>query len=127
MRWYSAILFIVTLAAGVIELAGGLKGEAVLQLFPSDVFGGLVMLTISAVFLRGLTDREHYAFYEFGSLILLTFSILYILVMLANGLDAVIVGEEWSIIDDLRIEMILLPLAIPGTSRLIKERRELPP
>jgi len=127
MRWYSAILFIVTLAAGLIELAGGLKGEAVLQLFPSDVFGGLVMLTISAVFFRGLTHREHYAFYEFGSLMLCIFSVLYILVMFATGLDAAIVGEEWNPMDDLRIEMVLLPLMIPGILRLIREKRELPP
>ncbi|RLI73827.1 hypothetical protein DRO97_06745 [Archaeoglobales archaeon] len=126
MKLSSAVLFIITLVIGIIEILSGLSGNAI-ALIPSDVFGGLVMLTISAVFLRGLTHREHYAFYEFGSIMLLTFSILYILVMLANGLDAVIVGEEWNIIDDLRIEMILLPLAIPGTSRLIKERRELPP
>ncbi len=126
MKLFSAVLFIITLVIGIIEILNGLSGNAI-ALIPSDVFGGLVMLTISAVFLRSLTHREHYAFYEFGSIMLLTFSVLYILIMLANRLDAVIVSEEWNPMDDLRIEMILLPLAIPGTLRLIKERRKLPP
>ncbi|RLI79910.1 hypothetical protein DRP05_02315 [Archaeoglobales archaeon] len=127
MKWYSAILFLITLVAGLMEVVSGLKGDSITSLVPSDVFGGIVLLIVSAVFLRGLTHREHYAFYEFGSLMLCIFSVLYILAMLANGLDAAIVGEEWNPIDDLRIEMILLPFAIPGTLRLIREKRELPP
>ncbi len=127
MKLYSAILFIVTLAAGLIEFAGGLKGEAVFQLFPSDVFGGLVLIVISAVFLRGITHEEHEAFFGFGSLMLAVFSVLYILVLLANGLDAWIVGDEWSPLNDLRIEVALLPLAIPGLISLNRAGKSLPP
>ena len=127
MKWYSAILFIITLTAGLIELWGGLKGEAVFQIFPSDVFGGLVLMIISSVFLRGVTHEEHKAFFGFGSLMLAVFSVLYILVLLANGLDAWIVGDEWNPVDDLRVEIVLLPLAIPGLIILNRARKTLPP
>ena len=126
MKWYSAILFIVTLTAGVIELAGGLKGETTFQLFPSDIFGGLVLIVISAVFFRGLTHNEHTAFLGFGSTMLAVFSVLYILMLFANGLDAWIVGEEWNPLSDLRVEIILLPLTIPGLITLKKARKTLP-
>jgi len=127
MKWYSIILFIITLTAGLIEFMGGLKGEELLQLFPSDVFGGLVLIVISAIFLRGLTHGEHDAFLGFGSVMLAVFSVLYILVLFANGLDAWIVGDEWNPIDDLRIEIVLLPLAIPGLIILNRARKILPP
>ena len=127
MKWYSAILFIVTLATGLIELWGGLKGEAVFQIFPSDVFGGLILIVISAIFLRGITHNEHDAFLGFGSLMLAVFSVLYILVFFANGLDAWIVGDEWNPVDDLRVEIVLLPLAIPGLIALNRTRKTLPP
>jgi len=128
LKWYySAILFIVTLAAGLTEFGGGLKGEAVFQLFPSDVFGGFVLIVISAVFLRGITHDEYDAFFGFGSLMLAVFGVLYILVLLASGLDAWIVGEEWNPLEYLRIEIVLLPLAIPGLIALNRARKTLPP
>ena len=127
MKWYSAILFIITLTAGLIELGGGLKGEELLQLFPSDVFGGLILIVISAVFLRGLTHSEHDAFFSFGSVMLAVFGVLYILVLFANGLDAWIVGEEWNPLEYLRVEIALLPLAIPGLIILNRARKTLPP
>jgi len=127
MRWYSVILFIITLTAGLVELFEGLKGETALQLVPSDVLGGLVLLVISAVFFRGVTHEEHDAFLGFGSIMLAIFSVLYILVFLANGLDAWIVGDEWELLNDLRIEMVLLPLAVPGLVLLNRARKTLPP
>ncbi|ADB57225.1 hypothetical protein [Archaeoglobus profundus] len=127
MRWYSAILFIMTLAAGLLEIVGGLKGEMILQLFPSDVFGGLVLIVVSAIFLRGLTHDEHDAFFGFGSLMLAVFGVLYTLVLLTNGLDAWIVGDEWNPLNDLRVEILLLPLAIPGLTALNRARKTLPP
>jgi len=55
------------------------------------------------------------------------FGILYSLVLLANGLDMVIVGENWNPINNFRIEILLLPLAIPGLTLLIKAKKTLPP
>jgi len=127
MKWYSAILFIITLTAGLIELGGGLKGEELFQIFPNDVFGGLILIVISAIFLRGITHDEHDAFLCFGSVMLAVFGVLYILVFFANGLDAWIVGDEWNPIDDLRVEIVLLPLTIPGLVALNRARKTLPP
>lgn len=127
MRPLSAILFTITLIAGLIELLGGLKGEEILQFFPADVFGGLVLIAISAVFLRGLVHEEHDAFFIFGSLMLAVFGVLYTLVLFSNGLDALVIGEDWYPINDLRIEIMLIPLAIPGLAILAKLKKTLPP
>ena len=127
MRRYSAILFLVTLSLGSIEIACGLKGEPVAQIIPCDVFGGLVLLTISAVFLRGIVLKDCEPFFYFGSMMLVIFGILYLLVLIANGLDAMITGESWNPMNGLRIEILLVPLAIPGLASLIKAKRDLPP
>jgi len=127
VRWYSATLFLITLSLGLIEIAGGLIGESMVQIIPSDVFGGLVLLTISAVLLRGLTTRNYEPFFYFGSTMLTIFGILYFLVLLANGLDSVITGESWDPMNDFRVEILLVPLAIPGLTSLIKAKKSLPP
>ena len=127
MRWYSAILFLVTSILGSIEIASGLNGESIVQMIPSDVFGGLILITISAIFLRGILLEDYEPFFYFGSTMLTIFGILYLLVLLANGLDAAIVGESWNPLNDLRVEILLIPFAIPGLTLLIKAKRSLPP
>ncbi|WP_457550102.1 hypothetical protein [Archaeoglobus sp.] len=127
MWWYSATLFLITLITGLLEIASGLKGDVIIQMIPSDVFGGLILLTISAVLFRGLVTGDYKPFFYFGSTMLAIFSILYLLVLLANGLDTMIVGENWDPIDNFRVEIFLLPLAIPGLTSLIKAKKSLPP
>ncbi len=127
MRWYSATLFLITLILGLTEIASGLKGESIVQMIPGDVFGGFILITISAVFLRGLTTKDYEPFFYFGSTMLAIFGILYLLVLLANGLDAIIVGEGWDPMNDLRVEILLVPLAVPGITLLIRAKKNLPP
>jgi len=114
MKRYSLALFILTLVTGIFEIAG---------ISIHDVFGGFVLLVISATFLRGITSNER-AYFYFASLMLAVFGILYLLVLLANGLDAVIVGDEWNPASNLRPEILFIPLALPGVWLMNKVRRE---
>jgi len=122
MRCYSVILSLITLILGLTEIASGLKGKSIVQTIPGDVFGGFILITISAVFLRGLTTKDYEPFFYFGSTMLAIFGILYLLVLLANGLDAAILGESWNPMNDLRVEILLVPLAIPGLTLLIRAK-----
>ncbi len=124
---YSFILFAVTLILGIAEIICGLMEKQFTQIIPSDVFGGFVLIVISAIFLRGLTVDDIKPFFYFGSLMLVVFGLLYVLVLIASGLDALILGEEWNAIENLRVEILLLPLAIPGLILFNKERKTLPP
>ncbi len=126
MKAYSVALFLTTLVFGLIEVIGGIRGEQIIPIIPGDLFGGFVLIVISAIFLRGLT-YDLKPFFYFGSLMLAVFGILYTLVLIASYLDALIVGEDWNIVDYLRIEIFLLPLSIPGLVELNRERKYLPP
>ncbi len=123
MRLYSSLLFVLTLTIGVIEVLGIPE----VFLIPRDVFGGFVLIVISAVFLRGLTSGEIEPYFCFGSLLLAVFGILYILVLIANCIDALIVGEEITPLNDLRVEILMLPLSFPGVILMNKRRKELAP
>ena len=126
IKAYSMVLFAVTLTAGFVEFLEGLTGKSIL-LFPADVFGGVILIVISSVFLRGVMHEECEAFFAFGSLMLAVFGVLYTLVFFADGLDAFITGSRWSALNNLRIEIALIPLAVPGLSVFQKYRKILPP
>jgi len=123
---YLITLQLVTGVFGVIEIVSGIFGESIIQLVPGDVFGGLVLLIIFAIFIRGLL-LENEAYFCFGSLMLAVFSVLYFLVLVANWIDSVILGESWEVLNDVRIEILLFPLAIPGLMSFLKMKKELPP
>lgn len=123
---YLIMLQLVTGVFGVIEIVSGIFGESIIQLVPGDVFGGLVLLIIFAIFIRGLL-LENEAYFCFGSLMLAVFSVLYFLVLVANWIDSVILGESWEVLNDVRIEILLFPLAIPGLMSFLKMKKELPP
>ena len=93
----------------------------------ANVFGGFVLIVISAVFLRGLTTGDIEPYFCFGSLLLAVFSILYTLVLIANYLDAILIGEVVSLIENLRIEIFMLPLSLPGIILMNRRRKELAP
>jgi len=57
---------------------------------------------------------------------LAVFGVLYTLVFLADWLDAFITGSKWLMLSDLRIEIALIPLAMPGLFVFQKYRKTLP-
>ncbi len=116
MRIYGSLLFILTLITGLLEISGA-------GIVPNDIFGGFVLLVISATFLRGIAGNEP-AYFYFASLMLAVFGVLYLLVFLANGLDAVILGDEWSPASNMRPEILFIPLALPGVWLMNRVRKE---
>jgi len=117
---YMALLFLITFVIGMAEIASALGMEIVF--IPSDIIGGMAMLVISAIFLRGIFSEESEAYYYVGSAILAVFGVLYILVMLAEGASFIMAGEE--VIIDIRPEMFTLPLAFPGIFAMKKAMKK---
>ncbi|MCP8305073.1 MAG: hypothetical protein H3Z50_06390 [archaeon] len=110
-----------------IELAG-------INLVPPDVFGGIMLIIIGAVYLIGVRqqargDREGLSFLLVGSLLAAVFFGVFTAIMLANGLGYMFQFEDWldwTWLDDLRPGIWLFPLALPGAYLALtkKEWRE---
>lgn len=110
-----------------IELAG-------VQLVPLDVFGGIMLIIIGAVYLTGVRqqargEREGLAFLLVGSLLATIFFVVYMVIMLANGVGYVFQFEDWLDwiwLADLRPGIWLFLLALPGAYLVLskKEWRE---
>jgi len=128
MRAYMVVLALITLILGIAEIACGFGLELSLPMpyIPSDIFGGFALLVISATFSKGALSEEPRAHLYIGSILLAIFGLLYILVFLANGLDSVILGEEWQPLGDIRPEMFILLLSIPGLLSVRKKLNENP-
>jgi hypothetical protein len=110
-----------------IELAG-------VNVVPPDVFGGIMLIIIGMVYLTGVGqqgrgEREGLSFLLVGSLLAAMFFVVYIVVMLANGVGYVFQFEdwlEWIWLVDLRPGIWLFLLALPGAYLVFtkKEWRE---
>jgi len=110
-----------------IELAG-------VNVVPPDVFGGIMLIIIGAVYLTGVrqqakAEREALSFLLVGSLLAAVFFVVYVVIMLANGVGYVFQFEdwlEWIWLDDLRPGIWLFLLALPGAYLALtkKEWRE---
>jgi hypothetical protein len=110
-----------------IELAG-------VNVVPPDVFGGIMLIIIGAVYLTGVGqqvqgEREGLSFLLVGSLLAAVFFVVYVVIMLANGVGYAFQFEdwlEWIWLDDLRPGIWLFLLALPGAYLVFtkKEWRE---
>jgi len=111
---YAAVLGVLYLAIGVIEVFGG-AGDAI----PGDLFGGLALVVIAATFLNGVKrsfDGEHIglSFIIGGLFLAAVFGILYLLLMGADGLMFLLgEAEEFSVLADFRPAIWLFILALP--------------
>jgi hypothetical protein len=99
-----------------LEIAG-------VNVVPPDVFGGIMLIIIGAVYLTGVNqqakgEREGISFLLVGSLLAAIFFGVYMVIMLANGIGYLFQFEdwlEWIWLDDLRPGIWLFLLALPGT------------
>jgi len=106
-----------------IELAG-------VTLVPLDVFGGIMLIIIGAVYLTGVRQqargkREGLAFLLVGSLLAAIFFCVYMAIMLANGVGYMFQFEdwlEWIWLDDLRPGIWLFLLALPGAYLVLSKK-----
>jgi len=111
---YAAVLGIVYLAIGVIEVFGG-AGEII----PGDLFGGLALVVIAATFLNGVKgafNGEHIglSFLIGGLFLSAVFGMLYLLLMGADGMMFLLgEAEEFSVLADFRPAIGLFFLSLP--------------
>jgi hypothetical protein len=98
-----------------IELAG-------VNLVAPDVFGGIILTIIGAVYLTGVRqqargEQEGLSFLLVGNILAAVFFAVYVVIMLANGVGYAFQFEdwlEWGWLDDLRPGIWLFLLALPG-------------
>lgn len=113
------LLFLITFGIGLCEIINGLG--IIIPYMPADIAGGLAMIVISAIFLKGIFSEEAEAYYYVGSVILAIFGVLYILVMFAELASSILAEEELTF--NFRPESIILPFAIPGLLKLKEKMR----
>jgi hypothetical protein len=132
---YSTVIGILYAVVGLLEILVGWgdligTGEPLiaplelgaLNVIPPDVFGGIMLIIIGAVYLAGVKqqakgNREGLSFLLVGSLLAGVFFVVHLLIMLANGVGFVFQFEdwlEWIWLDDLRPAIWLFILALPG-------------
>jgi hypothetical protein len=133
---YSFVIGILYAIFGILEILvgwGDLIGTgdplitplelAEVNVVPPDVFGGIMLIIIGAIYLTGVTqqakgEREGLSFLLVGSLLAAIFFGVYVVIMLANGVGYLFQFEdwlEWIWLDDLRPGIWLFLLALPGT------------
>ncbi|RLI73833.1 hypothetical protein DRO97_06780 [Archaeoglobales archaeon] len=76
MKAYMIVIFLATFGIGIAEIVNGIGAE--IAFIPADIVGGIAMVVISAIFLRGVVSEESKAYYYVGSVILAVFGVLYI-------------------------------------------------
>ncbi len=121
---YSALIGGITAIIGALEVIFLLTGTD--SWIPADLFGGLALLVIAAVYLSGIGEllskrEEGLSFALTGTILTMVFGSLYTLIM---GTDYLmyLLGEadEFLIISELRPEILLLVATLPLARYLIK-------
>ncbi|CAD7776452.1 hypothetical protein AIOGIFDO_01951 [Candidatus Methanoperedenaceae archaeon GB37] len=121
---YSALIGGITAIIGALEVIFVFTGTD--SWIPADLFGGLALLVIAAVYLSGNGEliskqEEGLSFALTGTILTMVFGSLYTLIM---GTDYLmyLLGEadEFLIITELRPEILLLVATLPLARYLIK-------
>ncbi|MHC1571896.1 MAG: hypothetical protein ACXQTM_06375 [Methanosarcinales archaeon] len=121
---YSALIGGITGIIGALEVIFVFTGTD--SWIPADLFGGLALLVIAAVYLSGIGEllskrEEGLSFALTGTILTMVFGSLYTLIM---GTDYLmyLLGEadEFLIITELRPEILLLAATLPLARYLIK-------
>ena len=114
---YSALIGGMTAIIGALEVIFLLTGTD--SWIPADLFGGLALLVIAAVYLSGIGEllskrEEGLSFALTGTILTMVFGSLYTLIM---GTDYLmyLLGEadEFLILDEVRPEILLLVAVLP--------------
>ena len=124
---YSLSLGTIYLGMGLLEALGKYAGPQ-LSFIPHDVFSGFVLLVIGGIYLSGVKGLwegryEGLAGPLVGTTLALIFGSLYLLVIGADGLSYLLGDlEKWKPLADLRPEIWLAPLALPGLALIRRAR-----
>ncbi len=99
---YSAIIGIAYIVYGLIEMVGWTVRAVQFPLSPTpDIFAGFILLIIGSILIyriKALLDMKYegLSFLFVGLVLSAIIGMMYILIMGADALDAVIVGEPWN-------------------------------
>lgn len=104
------------LVMGFLYLLSG-TGE-IIGFIGFDVFGGIMLIIISSVYIYGailLFRRKKYSFFLAGLILSLVYAILYALIAVAHYLEFLIGNiENFNLIKEMRVEIWLFLLALPA-------------
>lgn len=134
LGYISVVLGIIYTLTGIIEMINSLVLLVPLFIFSRDFMGGFVSITIGLVFIYGIREllKEDYrglSFVLVGLIMAVMFAGLYTLILIANAVECYILGNEefagWTILNDLRMELMLGWLLVPVLIWLVNTiRRE---
>jgi len=116
LGFISAILSIIYILIGVIEIANTFVSLIPLSILPGDPIGGFVSMTIGLIFAHGIKelysgDYRGLSFILVGLIMATMFAGLYTLILIADAIEYYVLASEefveWTILNDLRIELML--------------------
>jgi len=119
----AGILYVLFGCMQIVEQFGIKTGLAELLLIPGDIFGGLCLVVIGAVFLYGAKELNSgmnmgVSYVYVGILMSLVFMAVYVLIIGASLLEVYLIQNEdyleWRIIDDIRPGLYLGFLSLAG-------------
>jgi len=123
LGYISAVLGMIYALIGIIEIINFLVLLVPLSIIlPGDFIGGFVSITIGIVFIWGMDellkkDYKGLSFILVGLIMAVMFAGLYTLILIADAVECYILGNEdfagWTILDDLRIELVLGWILLP--------------
>ncbi|MHC1576248.1 MAG: hypothetical protein ACXQTE_02735 [Methanosarcinaceae archaeon] len=119
----AGILYVLFGCMQIVAQFGIKTGLAELLLIPGDIFGGLCLVVIGAVFLYGAKELNSgmnmgVSYVYVGILMSLVFMAVYVLIIGASLLEVYLIQNEdyleWRIIDDIRPGLYLGLLSLAG-------------
>ncbi len=123
---YTALIGAITAIVGIFEILFVFTGSELW--IPADLFGGLALLVIAAVYLSGIGElftkkEEGLSFALTGTILTMVFGILYTLMAGADWLMYTLgEADEFLIISELRPEILISIAALPLTIYLFKRK-----
>ena len=131
---YAAFIGLVYIFFGLLEIINGL-GISSFYTIPSDIIGGLMLIFIGLIFLRGLGELSQakvsgISYLLVGVMMTIIYSGLFILIMGAEGIEFLIGKEDfmdWSWQYSLRPEIWLPVITIPAILFFYSQKRIINP
>jgi hypothetical protein len=131
---YAAFIGLVYIFFGLLEIISGL-GISSFYTIPSDIIGGLMLIFIGLIFLRGLGELSQakvsgISYLLVGVMMTIIYSGLFILIMGAEGIEFLIGKEDfmdWSWQYSFRPEIWLPVITIPAILFFYSQKRIINP
>jgi len=127
---YALVLGALYVSVGVLEILSwiGIRLSGTESVIPEDLFGGLALLVIGAVYLSGVKTlltkgEEGLSFLFVGAILSATFGVVFLLIMGAHWLNYWLGVGEFSTIAEFRPEIWLFFISLPAAYLIWKWRK----